>query len=96
MGNPSQVNLAFDAEQLRLAMIWKGKFADPSGVWRGQASGTVRPLSRDVIRFAPDHLMTPAIPGSLMTGGHRNINSGATIWTVCNDLHSLTVLIKSV
>jgi hypothetical protein len=34
-------------------MIWKGKFADPSGVWRNQGSGTVRPLSRDVIRFAP-------------------------------------------
>ena len=32
VGYPSQVNLAFDAEQMRLAIIWKGKFADPGGV----------------------------------------------------------------
>lgn len=53
VGYPSEVNLVFDAEQLRLAMLWKGKFADPGGVWRGQGSGTVRPLSREVIRLAP-------------------------------------------
>ena len=46
VGYPGGVNLAFDAEQMRLAMIWKGKFADPSGVWRGQGSGNVRPLGR--------------------------------------------------
>jgi hypothetical protein len=52
VGYPNQVNLAFDAEQMRLAMIWKGKFADPGGVWRSQGHGTVRPLGRDLIRFA--------------------------------------------
>lgn len=51
VGFPGEFNLAFDAEQLRLAMIWKGKFADPGGVWRGQGFGSVRPLSREVIRF---------------------------------------------
>ena len=51
VGYPGGVNLAFDAEQMRLAMIWKGPFADPGGVWRGQGSGTVRPLSREVLRF---------------------------------------------
>jgi putative heme-binding domain-containing protein len=53
VGYPQQVNIVFDAEQLRLAMIWQGKFADPGGVWRSQGHGTVRPLSRNVIRFAP-------------------------------------------
>jgi putative heme-binding domain-containing protein len=52
VGFPGQVNLAFDAEQMRLAMIWKGKFADPGGVWRSQGHGTVRPLGRDRVRFA--------------------------------------------
>jgi putative heme-binding domain-containing protein len=52
VGYPNQVNLAFDAEQMRLAMIWKGKFADPAGVWRSQGHGSVRPLGRDLIRFA--------------------------------------------
>ena len=51
VGYPSQLNLAFDAEQMRLAMIWRGKFADPGGVWRSQGHGTVRPIGRDLIRF---------------------------------------------
>ncbi|MDA7914935.1 c-type cytochrome [bacterium] len=51
VGYPGGVNLAFDAEQLRLAMIWKGKFADPAGVWRSQGHGTVRPLGSELIRF---------------------------------------------
>jgi len=51
VGYPGQVNLAFDAEQMRLALIWKGKFADPGGVWRGQGSGNVRPLGSDLIPF---------------------------------------------
>jgi len=53
VGYPNQVNLAFDAEQMRLAMIWKGKFADPAGVWRSQGHGMVRPLGDNLIRFAP-------------------------------------------
>jgi putative heme-binding domain-containing protein len=52
VGYPNQVNLAFDAEQMRLAMIWKGKFADPGGVWRSQGHGRVRPLGSDLIQFA--------------------------------------------
>jgi putative heme-binding domain-containing protein len=52
VGYPNEVNLAFDAEQMRLAMIWKGKFADPGGVWRSQGHGTVRPLGSNQIRFA--------------------------------------------
>jgi hypothetical protein len=52
VGYPGNVNLAFDAEQLRLAMIWKGKFVDPAGVWYGQGHGHVRTLGRP-IPFAP-------------------------------------------
>ncbi|MAG93150.1 MAG: hypothetical protein CMJ48_05310 [Planctomycetaceae bacterium] len=52
VGYSSEVNLAFDAEQMRLAMIWKGKFADPGAAWHGQGSGTVRPLGTNLIRFA--------------------------------------------
>jgi putative heme-binding domain-containing protein len=46
VGYPGGVNLAFDAEQMRLAMVWKGKFADPAGVWTGQGHGNVRPMER--------------------------------------------------
>lgn len=52
VGYPNQVNLVFDAEQLRLAALWKGAFADASGVWRSQGHGVVRPLGNDRIGFA--------------------------------------------
>lgn len=52
VGYPRQVNLVFDAEQMRLAMIWKGKFAETSGVWRSQGHGRVRPLGHDRRTFA--------------------------------------------
>ncbi len=52
VGLPNQVNFAFDAEQMRIAFIWKGKFVDPGGAWRGQGSGTARPAGTDVIPFA--------------------------------------------
>lgn len=48
VGYPGGVNLAYDAEQMRLGMIWNGKFADPGGAWTGQGSGTVRPLGRPI------------------------------------------------
>lgn len=48
IGYPGGVNLAFDAEQMRLGLLWKGKFADPAGVWLGQGSGNVRPMGRPV------------------------------------------------
>jgi mono/diheme cytochrome c family protein len=51
VGYPGEVNLVYNAEQLCLAMIWRGEFADPAGVWRSQGHGTVRPLSRNPISF---------------------------------------------
>lgn len=63
VGYPEQVNLAFDAEQMRVASIWKGKFADPGAAWRGQGSGNVRPLGSELVRFAAgpevDHAESP-------------------------------------
>ena len=46
VGYPGGVNIAFDAEQIRLGLIWKGQFVDPSGVWYGQGHGKVRPMGR--------------------------------------------------
>ncbi|XZE54388.1 c-type cytochrome [Planctomycetaceae bacterium SH139] len=52
VGYPHRVNLAFDAEQMRLGMIWQGDFVDPGGVWRSQGHGQVRPLGKPLHRFA--------------------------------------------
>ncbi len=46
VGYPGGVNIAYDAEQMRLGSIWKGKFVDPGGVWSGQGSGNVRAMGR--------------------------------------------------
>ncbi|MEC8474363.1 MAG: hypothetical protein VXZ38_06935 [Planctomycetota bacterium] len=56
VGYPLGINLAFDAEQMRLGLMWKGDFVDPGGVWRGQGHGRVRPLSSDVwqLHAGPD------------------------------------------
>ena len=48
VGYPGGVNVAFDAEQLRLAKIWRGKFVDPAGVWYGQGHGKVRTLGQTI------------------------------------------------
>ena len=48
VGYPGGVNIAFDAEQLRLTTIWKGKFVDPSPVWYGQGSGRVKALGKTI------------------------------------------------
>ncbi len=53
VGYAHELNLVFDAEQMRLAMIWKGGFADPAGVWRSQGHGNVRPLGDGLMKFAP-------------------------------------------
>lgn len=44
VGYPGGVNLAYDAQQMRLATIWKGKFVDPASAWYGQGSGNVRAM----------------------------------------------------
>ena len=51
VGYPAGINLSFDAGQMRLASIWRGEFIETSPAWRGQGSGAVRILSRDVIKF---------------------------------------------
>jgi putative heme-binding domain-containing protein len=48
VGYPGGVNLAFDAEQLRLHAVWKGEFVDPGGVWTGQGSGNVQPKGESI------------------------------------------------
>ena len=44
VGYPEQVNLAFDANQLRLALLWHGKFMDAGRHWSGRGQGFQPPL----------------------------------------------------
>lgn len=74
VGYPGGVNIAFDAEQLRLSSVWQGKFVDPGGVWTGQGSGHVNAIGQQ-INFAKgpelDHLQEPWIVDEGRPPNHR-------------------------
>ena len=44
VGTPEQLNYAFDQDQLRLALLWKGAFLDAARHWTGRGAGDVSPL----------------------------------------------------
>jgi len=48
---PGQVNTAFDAEEARLSLIWRGRFLDASPHWSSQGMGNIRPLGTDTVVF---------------------------------------------
>ncbi|WP_435018772.1 PA14 domain-containing protein [Tundrisphaera sp. TA3] len=49
VGYPEKANLAFDAQALRLALIWRGGFIDASRHWTGRGEGFEPPLGDDVL-----------------------------------------------
>lgn len=49
VGYPERVNLAFDANQLRVALLWKGDFIDASKHWIDRGSGFQAPAGEDVL-----------------------------------------------
>ena len=48
VGYPEEVNLAFDAGAMRLAMIWQGRFIDAARHWSGRGDGFQPPAGDDV------------------------------------------------
>ncbi|MDB5351689.1 MAG: cytochrome c1 [Planctomycetota bacterium] len=51
VGYPEKANLAFDANEGRLAMIWQGGFMDASKHWSGRGDGFQPPLGDNIIAF---------------------------------------------
>ena len=43
-GYPGGVNVAFDAEEMRLALVWRGRFLNVSPHWSVQGMGKIHPL----------------------------------------------------
>lgn len=52
VGYPEKANLAFDAQQMRLALLWHGDFIDASKHWVDRGSGFQGPAGDDVISMA--------------------------------------------
>src|SRR5207237_1507830 len=44
VGYPEKLNLAFDANNVRLAMLWHGGFIDAARHWTARGAGVERPL----------------------------------------------------
>ena len=53
VGYPEKLDLAFDANDARLALLWQGAFIDASRHWSGRGEGFEPPLGYDVVKFPP-------------------------------------------
>ena len=51
VGYPEEVNLAYDANSQRIAMIWKGGFIDASRHRNGRGQGYQGPLGQEVLKL---------------------------------------------
>ena len=51
VGYPGQINAAFDAEEMRLSLLWRGRFLNAGAHWGVQGMGQIRPLASDVVVF---------------------------------------------
>ncbi len=54
VGYPEKVNLTWDANNMRLAMIWHGAFIDASRHWTGRGEGFQPPLGDHLVSLAPN------------------------------------------
>ncbi len=50
---PEKANLAFDADQMRLALLWQGSFIDAAKHRTGRGTGDEAPLGHNVIKGPP-------------------------------------------
>lgn len=53
VGFPEMVHVAFDANGVRLAKAWRGRFFDARGMWEGRGGNWLGPLGTDVIDLPP-------------------------------------------
>jgi hypothetical protein len=51
VGYPEKLNLAFDANEMRLALLWQGAFIDAAKHWSARGAGFEKPLGDKVLRL---------------------------------------------
>ena len=62
VGFPDKVHVAWDADQMRLALVWRGAFIDAGKHWTGRGQGFQSPLGDGV--FMPDAAPSIAVLAS--------------------------------
>ena len=58
VGYPGGINIAWSAESMNLALVWRGAFIDAARHWNSRGGGYEKPLGYDV--FMPTGEVTPA------------------------------------
>ena len=53
VGFPDNLHFAFDANAVRMAKAWRGRFFDAKGMWEGRGGSHNAPLGRDVLDLPP-------------------------------------------
>ncbi len=77
VGYPEQMSVGFDADAVRLAVAWRGRFFDARGQWDGRGGKALGPLGADILHM-PDGpafavLASPAAEWPKVVPGERNI-----------------------
>ncbi len=62
VGYPEEVNLAFDAELCRLALLWQENFIDASRHWTGRGQGFEAPLGENLLKLPEAVVFTKNSP----------------------------------
>lgn len=80
VGYPEKVNLAWDANEMRLAMIWQGSFIDAARHSSGRGEGFEPPLGNNVVNMPPGpmvaQLENPQTPWPKETGRKTGMHLG--------------------
>ncbi len=63
VGFPQGVHFAFDAERVRLATVWRGKFLDAQGTWFIRFAPPAEPLGTSIIELSTDGVFATAPNG---------------------------------
>jgi cytochrome c2 len=75
VGYPEKVHLAFDANDLRLALLWQGDFLDASRHWTDRGAGFGEPLGDNVLHLpaGPGFAVLPKADSPWPTGSARSL-----------------------
>lgn len=68
VGFPERIHYAFDVQNSRLALAWRGRFFNARGTWEGRAGQLEQPPSDDVLRFPAGTCVVPPERGELALG----------------------------
>jgi hypothetical protein len=73
VGFPEKVNVAFDANELRLALVWRNGFIDAARHWTDRGVGAEGPLGDDVLKLpaGPDFTVLPKTDAPWPTANPR-------------------------